>query len=145
MNDKKMNKKQEHLRFAVAIPGDADENDLNAKVVSMAFRDSGFEVIYLGAGNTPSQIIKAALQEDVDGIYLSLPDKNNLKLINETLNIAKDLNFIDSNKKYIILGGTELTPEEIDKFKADGLAEIYNIKMKTHEIIESILTLFQLN
>lgn len=145
MNDKKMNQKQEHLRFAVAIPGNADENDLNAKVVSMAFRDSGFEVIYLGAGNTPSQIIKAALQEDVDGIYLSLPDKNNLKLINETLDIAKDSNFIDSHQKFIILGGIDLTAEEIDKLKSDGLAEIYDVKMKTHEIIKSILNLYELN
>ena len=145
MNDKKMNQKQDHLRFAVAIPGDADQNDLNAKVVSMAFRDSGFEVIYLGAGIKPSQIIKAALQEDVDGIYLSLPDKNNLNLINETLDMAKNSNFIDSHKKFIILGGIDLTSEEIDKFKADGLAEIYGVKMKTHEIIKSILDLFELN
>ena len=52
------------IRVLVAKPG-LDGHDRGAKVVAHALRDAGFEVIYTGLRQTPEQIAKAALQEDV--------------------------------------------------------------------------------
>ncbi|MHA1271046.1 MAG: cobalamin-dependent protein [Candidatus Helarchaeota archaeon] len=136
--------KNTYLRFIMAIPG-FNQDDLNAKVVSMALRDSGLEIIYLGTDNTPDQIINAAIQEDVNAIYLSVTDKTNLKLIEETIEIAKNRNFFDSPKKFIFAGGINLTTDEIKLLKEKGLAEIFALNKKTHEIVNKIINLFENN
>src|SRR3990172_7159973 len=59
------------LRILVAKPG-LDGHDRGAKVVARALRDAGFEVIYTGIRQTPQMIAEAALQEDVDGVGLSI-------------------------------------------------------------------------
>src|SRR5438046_3849442 len=58
------------IRVLVAKPG-LDGHDRGAKVVAMALRDAGMEVIYTGIKQTPEQIVQAAIQEDVDVVGLS--------------------------------------------------------------------------
>lgn len=59
------------VRILIAKPG-LDGHDRGAKVVSRALRDAGFEVIYTGCHQTPEQIVNAAVQEDVDGLGMSI-------------------------------------------------------------------------
>ena len=59
------------LRILVAKPG-LDGHDRGAKIIARALRDAGIEVIYTGLHQTPEMIVEAALQEDVDGIGLSI-------------------------------------------------------------------------
>src|SRR5512147_1086401 len=59
------------LRVLIAKPG-LDGHDRGAKVVALALRDAGFEVIYTGLHQTIAQIVEAAGQEDVDVIGLSI-------------------------------------------------------------------------
>ena len=59
------------VRILVAKPG-LDGHDRGAKVVARALRDAGFEVIYTGLHQTPEMIANAAVQEDVDGVGLSI-------------------------------------------------------------------------
>jgi methylmalonyl-CoA mutase, C-terminal domain len=49
-----------------------DGHDRGVKVIARALRDAGMEVIYTGLHNTPEQVVKAALQEDVDVIGVSI-------------------------------------------------------------------------
>jgi hypothetical protein len=58
------------IRVLLAKPG-LDGHDLGVKMVAMALKDAGMEVIYMGMRQTPDNIIKAALQEDADIIGLS--------------------------------------------------------------------------
>ena len=58
-------------RILVAKPG-LDGHDRGAKVVARALRDAGMEVIYTGIRQTPEQIAATVLQEDVDGVGLSI-------------------------------------------------------------------------
>jgi methylmalonyl-CoA mutase C-terminal domain/subunit len=55
----------------LAKPG-LDGHDRGIKVVGMALRDAGAEVIYLGMRQTVDQILEAAAQEGVDVIGLSV-------------------------------------------------------------------------
>lgn len=59
------------IRVLVAKAG-LDGHDRGAKVVARALRDAGMEVIYTGLRQTPEMIVRAALEEDVDCIGLSL-------------------------------------------------------------------------
>jgi methylmalonyl-CoA mutase C-terminal domain/subunit len=59
------------IRVLVAKPG-LDGHDRGAKVVALALRDAGFEVIYTGLHQTVEQIVEAASQEDVDVVGLSI-------------------------------------------------------------------------
>jgi methylmalonyl-CoA mutase, C-terminal domain len=59
------------IRIMVAKPG-LDGHDRGAKVVALALRDAGMEVLYTGLHQTVDQIIQTALQEAVDVIGLSI-------------------------------------------------------------------------
>ncbi len=59
------------IRVLVAKPG-LDGHDRGAKVVTMALRDAGMEVVYTGRHQTVGAIAAAAIQEDVDVIGLSV-------------------------------------------------------------------------
>ncbi len=58
-------------RILLAKPG-LDGHDRGIKVVGMAFRDAGMEVVYLGLRQSVPSILSAAEQEDVDAIGLSI-------------------------------------------------------------------------
>jgi methylmalonyl-CoA mutase C-terminal domain/subunit len=48
-----------------------DCHDTGIVTVAQAFREAGYEVIYLGLHNSPRDVVKAAIEEDVDGIGVS--------------------------------------------------------------------------
>ncbi|MDH3591890.1 MAG: cobalamin B12-binding domain-containing protein [Planctomycetota bacterium] len=58
-------------RVLVAKPG-LDGHDTGAKVVCRALMDAGMEVIYTGLRQSPDSIAKAAVEEDVDVVGLSI-------------------------------------------------------------------------
>ena len=57
-------------RVLLAMPG-LDGHDRGIVYLSQVLRDAGMEVIYLGVYNTPEQIVKTAIEEDVDVVGLS--------------------------------------------------------------------------
>ncbi len=66
-----MTSRSRPIRVLVAKPG-LDGHDVGAKVVSHALRDAGMEVIYTGLRQTPEAIARAAAQESVDAVGLSI-------------------------------------------------------------------------
>jgi methylmalonyl-CoA mutase C-terminal domain/subunit len=65
-----MTDSQRRIKVLLGKPG-LDGHDQGAKVVARAMMDAGFEVIYTGLRQTPEQIARIALEEDVDVISLS--------------------------------------------------------------------------
>ena len=65
-----MTDRQRPIKILLGKPG-LDGHDQGAKVVARAMMDAGFEVIYTGLRQTPQQIARIALEEDVDVIALS--------------------------------------------------------------------------
>jgi methylmalonyl-CoA mutase C-terminal domain/subunit len=59
------------IRVLVAKPG-LDGHDRGAKVIARALRDAGFEVIYTGLHQTPAMIARAAVDEAVDAVGVSI-------------------------------------------------------------------------
>lgn len=60
-----------NVKVLLAKPG-LDGHDRGAKVVAIALKEAGLEVIYLGLHQTLEAIVAAAVQEDVDVIGLSI-------------------------------------------------------------------------
>jgi len=91
-----------HIRVLLAKPG-LDGHDQGAKVVVRAMMDAGFEVIYTGLRQTPEQVARIALEEDVDVIALSslagshLPFCRKLKPLLESAQLTDKLWMIGGN------------------------------------------------
>jgi methylmalonyl-CoA mutase C-terminal domain/subunit len=72
------------IRVLVAKPG-LDGHDRGAKVVARGLRDAGMEVVYSGLHRTPEQIVRTALEEDVQVIGLSILSGAHLRLLPEVV------------------------------------------------------------
>jgi methylmalonyl-CoA mutase C-terminal domain/subunit len=127
------------IRFLMAKPG-LDGHDRGAKVVSMALRDAGMEVIYTGLHQTPENIIEAAIQEDADAIGLSILSGAHMTLIPRILELSKKQGLSD---RLILAGGTIVLREEIEALKKLGVEEIYGPGTPTKEIVDFIIRYFE--
>jgi len=58
------------IRVLIAKPG-LDGHDRGAKILALALRDAGFEVIYTGVRQSAWQVSDAIIQEDPDVVLLS--------------------------------------------------------------------------
>lgn len=125
---------QRRIRFLMAKPG-LDGHDRGAKVVSMALRDSGMEVIYTGLHQTPQQVVEAAIQEDVDIIGLSILSGAHMTLIPKIIELAKEKGIAD---RMILAGGTIVLREDIKKLKELGVKEIFGPGTPTKDIVDFI-------
>ena len=59
------------IRVLIAKVG-LDGHDRGARVVAAALRDAGMEVVYTGLRKTPEAVVRAADEEDVDAVGVSI-------------------------------------------------------------------------
>ena len=108
------------IRILVAKPG-LDGHDRGAKVVALALRDAGFEVIYTGLHQTVEQIVEAALQEDVDAIGLSILSGAHLPIARKLMDRLRATNAED----VIVLVGGNIPERDVEPLKALGVAGVF--------------------
>ena len=94
------------IRVLVAKIG-LDGHDRGAKVVARILRDAGMEVIYTGLYKTPSQVVNAAIEEDVDVIGVSLLSGSHVPLFRE---LCKCLREQKADHVFVVAGG--VIPEQ---------------------------------
>ncbi|MEV5746675.1 cobalamin B12-binding domain-containing protein [Actinoallomurus sp. NPDC052308] len=119
------------IRVVIAKPG-LDGHDRGAKVVARALRDAGMEVIYTGLHQTPEQIVEAALQEDADGIGLSILSGAHMTLCAKVVELLKDRDALDIT---VFVGGI-IPDADIPELEKLGVAKIFTPGATTHEIAE---------
>ena len=107
-------------RILVAKPG-LDGHDRGAKVVARALRDAGMEVIYTGIRQTPEQIAATVLQEDVDGVGLSILSGAHNFLFPK----IRELLDAQGMGDVLLCGGGIIPQEDIAALKKNGVAEIF--------------------
>jgi methylmalonyl-CoA mutase C-terminal domain/subunit len=108
------------VRILVAKPG-LDGHDRGAKIIARALRDEGFEVIYTGLHQTPEMIVAAAVQEDVDGIGLSIMSGAHMTLFPAVLDLLKAQGAGD----VVVFGGGIIPDPDIPELKKLGVQEIF--------------------
>ena len=108
------------IRILVAKPG-LDGHDRGAKVVARALRDAGFEVIYTGLHQTPEMIANAAVQEDVDGVGLSIMSGAHNTLFPAVVEALRAKGATD----VIVFGGGIIPDSDMDRLKASGVQGVF--------------------
>jgi len=121
------------IRILTAKVG-LDGHDRGVKVISRALRDAGIEVIYAGLHQTPEMVVEAAVQEDVDGIGLSLHSGAHMTLIPKILTILKNRGIDD----VVVFGGGIIPEEDINELKKMGVAEIFTPGTPLQEIVDFV-------
>ena len=124
------------IRVLVAKPG-LDGHDRGAKVVALALRDAGFEVIYTGLHQTVEQIVETVLQEDVDVIGLSILSGAHLPIAHKLMGQLREAGIDD---KLVLVGGN-IPERDVEALKALGVAGVF----PTGSRFEDIAALIQQN
>jgi isobutyryl-CoA mutase small subunit len=118
------------IRVVIAKPG-LDGHDRGVKVVARALRDAGVEVIYTGLHQTPEQIVAAALQEDADGIGLSILSGAHMTQFTRVLELLAERRATD----IVVFGGGIVPKDDIDELKRAGVAKIFTPGAAMHDIV----------
>ncbi len=118
------------VRILIAKPG-LDGHDRGAKVVARALRDAGFEVIYTGCHQTPEQIVSAAIQEDVDGLGLSILSGAHRFLLPRVVELLKEKKAEDIK----VFGGGIIPQEDIADLQGRGILAVFTPGASTEDII----------
>jgi methylmalonyl-CoA mutase C-terminal domain/subunit len=121
------------IRVLVAKPG-LDGHDRGAKVLALALRDAGMEVIYTGLRQTAEQIATAAIQEDVDVVGLSCLSGAHMTLFPRVVELLRDQGADDIQ----VIGGGIIPASDVPELKAKGTAEIFGPGSSMQEIIRYI-------
>ena len=117
------------VRILVAKPG-LDGHDRGAKIIARALRDEGFEVIYTGLHQTPEMIVAAAVQEDVDGIGLSIMSGAHMTLFPAVIDLLK----AQSAGDVVVFGGGIIPDADLGPLRQLGVAEIFTPGATTKSI-----------
>ncbi|MFG2121844.1 cobalamin B12-binding domain-containing protein [Streptomyces sp. NPDC048710] len=108
------------IRVVIAKPG-LDGHDRGAKVIARALRDAGIEVVYTGLHQTPRQIVDTALQEDADGIGLSVLSGAHMTLFAEVLRLLGEADARDIT----VFGGGIIPDADIPLLREMGVAALF--------------------
>ena len=98
-----------------------DGHDVGARVVAKGLADAGIEVIYTGLRQRPENIVKAAIEEDVDLIGISILSGSHMDLLPEILRLMEQ----HQAKDIELIAGGIIPPEDIVELKKMGVAEVF--------------------
>ncbi len=121
------------MRILTAKVG-LDGHDRGVKVISRALRDAGVEVIYTGLHQTPAQVVEAAIQEDVDGIGISLLSGAHMTLFPEVLRLLRERNAED----IVVFGGGIVPPGDVAALRELGVDEVFTPGTSIQSIVDYV-------
>jgi methylmalonyl-CoA mutase C-terminal domain/subunit len=121
------------IRVVIAKPG-LDGHDVGAKVVALALKDAGMEVIYTGLHRTIDEIVKTAIEEDVDVIGLSIYSGAHLPLSKKLMDNLKNKGISD---KLILVGGN-IPKGDISELKSYGVSAVFPIGSRLEKIVSFV-------
>jgi methylmalonyl-CoA mutase C-terminal domain/subunit len=125
---------QRTIRCLVGKVG-LDGHDRGAHVISRAFRDAGFEVIYSGLHRAPDEVVQAAVQEDVDVLGISILSGAHDTLVPKIIEGLKEYDAFDDT--LVIVGG--IIPEDDEReLKELGVAEVFGPGASMDEMIDFV-------
>ena len=131
-------KTKNKIRVLIAKPG-LDGHDKGAKIVALALRDAGMEVIYSGLHQTLDQIMQTATEESVDIIGLSIMSGAHLPISEKLIGMMKEQGLDEIR---LTVGGV-IPHQDIPKLKKMGVAEVFPGGTSFEDIITGMNNLFE--
>jgi methylmalonyl-CoA mutase C-terminal domain/subunit len=122
---------EKRIKVLVAKPG-LDGHDRGAKLVALALKDAGMEVVYSGLHRTVDQIIRVAIQEDVDVIGLSIMSGAHLTITEKLIIKAREEGVSD---KMVVVGGV-IPANDVQKLREMGVKGVFPGGASFKEIVE---------
>ena len=117
------------IRVLIAKVG-LDGHDRGAKIVSRTLRDAGFEVIYSGLHQTPKQIVRTAIQEDVKAIGVSILSGAHLEYFQNIISDMKEQKLVN----VLVFGGGVIPTKDVDLLHEMGVGRIFTPGSSLDEI-----------
>ena len=125
------------IKFLVGKPG-LDGHSNGAEQIAVRARDCGMEVVYEGIRLTPAQIVRAAVDESVHVVGLSILSGSHVPLVAEVMERMRKEGLDDVP---VVVGGI-IPPEDAAKLKAFGVAAVYTPKdFQLNDIMADIVRL----
>ncbi len=124
------------MRIVLAKPG-LDGHDRGVKVVAMALRDVGAEVIYLGLRQSANQIAAAARAEDADVIGISVLSGAHLALSRQVREAQRAAGVADIP---LVVGGT-IPPQDVTPLTELGAAAVFPGGTPIADVVQAVLAL----
>ena len=121
----------DRIRIVIAKPG-LDGHDRGVKVIARALRDAGMEVVYTGLHQTPEQIVQTVVQEDADGVGLSVLSGAHMTLFKRTIELLREQHAED----VVVFGGGIIPDEDIPELEKAGVAKIFTPGTPMDDIVE---------
>lgn len=128
---------KKRIRVLVAKPG-LDGHDRGAKVVALALRDAGMEVLYSGLHQSIDQIVATAIQESVDVVGLSIMTGAHLPICSRLMKRLQDEDLTDI---FVVVGGV-IPKDDISKLETIGVKCVFPGGTRFDTIVDSIHALF---
>jgi methylmalonyl-CoA mutase C-terminal domain/subunit len=98
-----------------------DGHDRGAKFIVRALRNAGYEVIYTGIRRTPEQIVRTAIDEDVDAIGLSTLSGAH----NELFARVAELLAGEGGANIVLFAGGVIPDQDIPALKELGFRRVF--------------------
>jgi methylmalonyl-CoA mutase, C-terminal domain len=98
-----------------------DGHDVGARVVARGLLDAGMEVIFTGLRRTPEQIVRAAIEEDVDVIGISILSGAHLAHLSKIRRLLDEQGAADIR---LIAGGV-IPQEDIPALVEAGVSRVF--------------------
>ncbi|MEE9610187.1 MAG: cobalamin-dependent protein [Desulfatiglandales bacterium] len=125
--------KKKKIKVLISKVG-LDGHDRGAKVVASLLKEAGMEVVYLGMYQRPEDIIKAAIDEDVDVIGLSYLSGVHLVF---TPKVLEEMRKNDLDDVLLIAGGT-FPVEDIPTLEKMGIDKVFRAGSLTDTIVQYV-------
>ena len=121
------------LRILITKVG-LDGHDRGAKVVARCLRDAGMEVIYTGLHRRPEEVVRAAIEEDVDIIGISLLSGAHMTLVDR---ILQQLRRAGADDIIVVVGGL-IPDEDVPALLNMGVAKVFSQDTSVHVLPDEL-------
>lgn len=111
-----------------------DGHDVGAKAVARDLRDAGFEVVYLGIRQTPEAVVRAALDEDVDVVGLSILSGAHLPLSRRVIELLEAQGGGDIP---VVVGGV-IPDDDVGAMRELGVRAVFNSSLSAKAMIAAV-------
>ncbi len=121
------------MRILIGLFG-MDQHEVGALSVAKMLSDAGKEVVYAGRFNTPSTLLKIAIQEDADVIGISCHSWEYIHYTPELMELLRK----EGADLAVVLGGSVITQADAKELLDLGVAAVFGPGAAREDIIATI-------
>jgi methylmalonyl-CoA mutase C-terminal domain/subunit len=111
-----------------------DGHDRGVKVVARALRDAGMEVVYTGLHRRPAEVVRTAIDEDVDVIGVSVLSGAQMTIFPALVEQLEE----EGSEEIVVIGGGTILPADAEALEAMGVHKVFGVDTPLAEIVDAI-------